>query len=107
MTQKKIIILGGQGFVGLNISKYILTKKKKYKLILIGNETKLKKIFTKREKKKLTIYNIDINEIRKLPSVIFKGAVVINAFLTTETPLKIFSKKYIKLCNFLKKKKNK
>jgi nucleoside-diphosphate-sugar epimerase len=104
MTQKKIIILGGQGFVGLNISKYILTKKKKYKLILIGNETKLKRIFTKREKKKLTIYNIDIHEIRKLPSEIFKGAVVINAFLTKKTPHKIFSKKYIKLCNFLKKK---
>jgi len=103
MIQKKIIILGGQGFVGLNISKYILSKKKNYKLILIGNKTKLKKIFSNKEKVKLTIHNIDINEIGKLPSKIFRDAVVINAFLTTKTSFKIFRKKYIKLCNFLKK----
>jgi UDP-glucose 4-epimerase len=99
---KKIIILGGQGFVGLNMSKYILTKKKNYKLILIGNKTKLKKIFTKREQVKLTIYDIDINKISKLPNEIFRDAVIINAFLTTKTPFKIFRKKYVKLCNFLK-----
>ena len=44
MIQKKIVILGGQGFVGLNISKYFLSKKINYKLILIGNKTKLKKM---------------------------------------------------------------
>jgi len=102
MIQKKIVILGGQGFVGLNISKYFLSKKINYKLILIGNKTKLKKIFTKKEKAKLIIHEIDINEIRKLPGEIFRDAIIINAFLTTKNSFKIFRKKYVKICNFLK-----
>lgn len=100
---KKIIILGGQGFVGLNISKYFLAKKKNYKLILIGNKTKLKKIFTKKEKAKLIIHNIDIYEVGKLPCEIFRDAIIINAFLMTKISFKNFKKNYFKLCKFLEK----
>ena len=103
MIQKKIIILGGQGFVGLNICKYFLTKKKNYRLILIGNQTKLKKIFNKREKENLMIYDIDIYETERLSGEIFKDAIIINASLMTKTSIKIFKKNYIKLCKFLKK----
>ena len=45
MNKKKIVIFGGQGFIGLNLAKYFL-KHYKSQLILIGNKSSLKnKIF--------------------------------------------------------------
>lgn len=104
MIQKKIIILGGQGFIGINICKILFNKKKKYKLILIGNNSKLKNIFNDGEKKKLKIYNIDIFNIEKLPLNLFKNSIVINTALISKIPLLTFKKKYLKLCNQLKKR---
>lgn len=102
MIQKKIIILGGQGFVGINLSKYFLKYDKKYKLIIIGNKTNFKNIFTKKENKKITIYNIDIYDLEKLSCKIFEDAIIINTSLMANISLKKFEKKYIKLCKFLK-----
>ena len=101
MIQKKIIILGGQGFVGINLSKYFLKYHKKYHLIIIGNKTNFKNIFTKNENKKMTIYNIDIYDIKKLPSKIFKDAIIINTSLMSNISLKYFKKRYFNLCTFL------
>ena len=101
MIQKKIVILGGQGFVGINLSKYFLKYHKKYHLIIIGNKTNFKNIFTKNENKKMTIYNIDIYDIKKLPSKIFKDAIIINTSLMSNISLKYFKKRYFNLCTFL------
>lgn len=100
MIHKKIIILGGSGFVGTNLSKYFLKYYNKYQVTIIGNKTKFKNIFTKKENKKIKIYNIDIYDAKKLSKKIFKDAIIINTSLMTNISLKDFSKRYFELCNF-------
>ena len=52
MIKKNIIILGGQGFVAINICKFFLKKKGNFNFILIGNKSRIKNVFSKNEKKK-------------------------------------------------------
>ena len=70
MNKKKIIIFGGQGFIGLNITKYFL-KYSRIQIILIGNKSKLKnKIFSKKDKEKIIFHENDIYDLKKLNQLI-------------------------------------
>ena len=69
MNQKKIVIFGGQGFLGVNICKYFL-KYSTYQLISIGNRSKNKNnFFSAQERKKITFLEFDIFEYRNLDIV--------------------------------------
>ena len=70
-------------------------------MVLIGNKTKLRNVFSKKENSKLLMYNIDIYNINKLPPHLLKHSIVINASLMSEIPLKEFKNKYLKLCQHL------
>ena len=64
---KKIIITGGCGFIGANLTDYLL--KKGYKIYVIDNLSKNK---IKKTNKKSKLYKIDIgniNQIKKLKNV--------------------------------------
>ncbi len=102
MIKKNIIIFGGQGFVGINICKFFLKVSKNYNIYLVGNKSKLKNIFNKAEKRKITFYNINLFNVKKLPKKIFNDSVVINAFLMSNISLKKFKNNYLSFCEILK-----
>ena len=105
MYKKKLIIFGGQGFIGINISKYFL-KHAKYKLISVGHKSKNKnKFFSKNEKKKIIFFENDIFDLNKIKNLDLKDSFVIFAAISGKLPYGKFSKKIFKLINFLKNKK--
>lgn len=81
MNKKKIVIFGGQGFIGLNLAKYFL-KYYKSQLILIGNKSSLKnKIFLKKERKRIIFCENDIFDLKKVEKLELKNSIVIFAAL--------------------------
>ena len=68
MSDKKIIVTGGAGFVGTNLIKLILNKTN-YKVISIDNYSSgTKKNHIKNPRKKyLKVYNADIEKLIKKP----------------------------------------
>lgn len=104
MIKKNIIILGGQGFVAINICKFFLKKKGNFNFILIGNKSRIKNVFSKNEKKKIILIEHDVFKEKKTEKLNLKNAIVICAFLMSQTSNEIFFKKFLNLCKDLKKK---
>ncbi len=69
MTQN-ILITGGAGYIGSHISE-ILIKDKKKVFIVDNLSTGYKKLINKKAK----FYNVDINNIRKIKSIIIKNKI--------------------------------
>ena len=104
MNKKKIVIFGGQGFLGVNICKYFL-KYSTYQLISIGNRSKNKNnFFSAQERKKITFLEFDIFEYRKISKLDLNGSIVIFAAINGIQPQLTFLVKLRKL--FLTLKKN-
>jgi nucleoside-diphosphate-sugar epimerase len=105
MNKKKIVIFGGQGFIGLNITKYFL-KNSKFKLILIGNKSKIKnKIFSTKDKKKIIFCENDIYDLKKLYKVNLNNSIVIFAAFKIDESKSKFLNKLKNLFIYLKKSK--
>ena len=59
---KKILITGGAGYIGKNLTTFFL--KKKYKIYIIDNLS-TSKSFSKKIKNKLDFYKIDLSKEKK------------------------------------------
>ena len=103
MNFKKIIIFGGRGFIGTNLTKYFI--KKKLNLILIGRKVQGVDSFTVNEKKKIKLIETDIFNTKKFEKINYTNSLVIFSAINRKTDNQNFKKKLSKLFIFLSKKK--
>jgi UDP-glucose 4-epimerase len=104
MDGKKVLIFGGQGFLGINIAKFFL-RSNKFKVVLVGNKSKnINNIFTKKEKNKILFFENDIYKPKKLINLNLDNSIVIFAAINGGLSNKNFYKKIKIFLNFLKSK---
>lgn len=98
--KRKLYLLTGFGFIGLNILNYL--KNDKYELNLIGKKKKYPYKITIKNKN-INIINQNIFDIQKLNNLKFKDSIVVLSTLNSKN--KSFQKNFNKLIDFLKQKK--
>ena len=102
--KRKIIIFGGQGFIGSNLTNFYL--KKNYEVISIGRLSD----FSSNKKKlslshKFKIFECDFFNITKFNQIDFNDSNVIFAGLNGKIKIREFKKKFSNLIIYLMKKK--
>lgn len=102
MYRRKIIILGGNGFIGTKLSNFY--SKKKINTVSIGRSSRSKNIYSKSNK---YLKNIKINffNIKKLENYIDAKSIVIFSGLNGKIQNKEFKKNFEDLILFLNSKK--
>ena len=100
MYKRKIIVFGGQGFVGINLINHL--NKKNYQILSLGRKSKLK---NKNKNKNVKYHEINFYNLNKIKNIDFKNSSIVFSALSGNIKNDEFINKFKNLVLYLKEKK--